>query len=1145
MSALHGLHLNLRGWSARSMVACVLATVAFSLFSLFPVSRLDAQAARNDNAQHAPRFLLAMNGGRREPMDVSRVPVLRQRLALDLEGVTVKQAITAISRESGLVIWYSDDILRRNAPVRLRAEAITVAAALTDVLMDAGVDVVFSRDGTASLVKRTATAAPAQVGIISGRVTDSISREGVGGVTITVEGTRLSTMTAADGGYTIRGVPAGIRSITARRLGFVRQSRTVTVADNESVTVDFVLVGAPTTLSEVVTTATGEQRRVELGHVVGRINADSVVKEAPISTISELLTGRVAGVQVFQDQGTVGGSVRLQVRSPNSLLLESNPIVIVDGVRYSSSQIPISIGLGQATDVAFSERTSPLNDLNPNDIASIEVVKGPSAATLYGTDAANGVILITTKRGRGGPPRWNAYARTARTSIPTFRYPDAHVGYGTTPAGSVAQFCNLFWLPQGLCVRQDSIVVVPNPLNVPENTIFGSQPMWETGLSVAGGNGGLGYYFSGSYQDATGPLQMPRAAVERLEAARGEPIPDEWGNPNTRNNLNLRANVTAQLGKADLAVQVGYVRDRTQSFPGFIFNPFSSLNGFVTGRLQTPYGFAPPEESFALQSTERTDRFVGSATAQWRPLSWLRTRAAVGLDMGARNRGSLLRRGDAPTLSFRRYATGAVADERARQFTTTGDLGASATARRGRLSFRTSVGAQYVRSLTDLLGSGGSDLPPGGSSVQEAANKSVDQTYSETVTLGGYVEEMVALNDRLFLTGALRVDGASTFGGDYDAAMYPKAGLSWLASEEPFFPRIPGLDELRLRYAFGISGLQPKPEWARPTFAVSQSGWINDQPQTVLTLTALGNPDLRPERVREHEFGFDAAGLAGRAQLGLTWFQRRTFDQIVAVPLPPGYGQRLTNLGLTKQRGFEAELSAQLVDTRPFSWNVTATHSVHRTKLLDDGGTDLSRFGFFEGRSLTARFQPELTFEDVNGDGIIGRDELQYSPLAEWVYAGESEPPISQALTTVLGFLDRRVRVSALLERRAGFVQPNDVKTAMCGRFTCPALVDATTPLAEQAEALAAFELAGIGSGFRFLEPGDYIRLRELTLALDLPPALVRRFGGRSAVVNLSGRNVALWTDFGGPDVESLDEPRSVGGIPQGRTWTIRFDLGF
>lgn len=247
-------------------------------------------------------------------------------------------------------------------------------------------------------------------------------------------------------------------------------------------------------------------------------------------------------------------------------------------------------------------------------------------------------------------------------------------------------------------------------------------------------------------------------------------------------------------------------------------------------------------------------------------------RGAVGLDVGARNRYSLLRGGDAPGRglisiagTFDDYNNGIVTDTRGRQVVTTGDLGVSASARRGRFTFRTSVGTQYVRSLTDVLVSEGSSLPPGGSSVGQAANKSSSQSYDETVTLGGYLEQRVGLNDRLFLTGALRIDGASTFGQNYTATAYPKAGVSWLASAEPFFPRVPGLDELRLRYAFGASGQQPLPQHARPAYGVTQ-GFVNDMPQDVVRLTALGNPDLRPERVREHEFGFDAAGLEGRAR---------------------------------------------------------------------------------------------------------------------------------------------------------------------------------------------------------------------------------------------------------------------------------------
>lgn len=1098
-------------------------------------------------AERGPQFLLAANGSPTR-IEASRIPILRQRISLDLRDVSMHDAITAISRQSGLQLMFSEKILSRDRAVTLRAEAITVAAALTEVLLDAEVDVLFSRSGNAALVRRSATAAPAQVGAVTGHVTDSISREGVGGATITIEGTRLSATTAADGGYTIRGVPAGNRSLTARRLGFVRQSRAVTVADNEATTVNFVLVRAPTTLSEVVTTATGDQRRVELGHVVGRINADSLVKEAPVSSLSDVLMGRVPGLQVFQSQGTVGGEVKLQVRGRNSVLLGTEPIVIVDGVRYATNAItPAGFG-------PVGERTSPLNDLNPNDIESIEVVKGPSAATMYGTDAANGVIVVTTKNGRPGPARWSAYAKTGRTSIPTGGYPDKYKAFGTRPSGQPASACALMQLATGFCARQDSIVVVPNPLNDPALTMFGAQPRQETGLSVAGGTQGVRYYFAAGVEDAVGPVVMPRAVAEFLEEQRGSGIPEDWRNPNTRTNLNLRTNVTVHLGKAgELSVRAGYIRDATRSLA--LTNPFAV--GVSQGTPTHPYGTQwDPEDVFTGISTERTDRFVGGALAHWRLAPWLLSRATVGLDLGIRHRAGLQRRGDAPNSFVQTVRQGAVSDDRARMATMTTELSATATVRRGRISSRTSMGGQHVRALTDVLASSGWNLPPGGSSVPEAATRRTTQSYIETLTLGGYLEETVGLNDRLFLTGALRADGASTFGRNYNAVVYPKAGASWLVSDEPFLPRVPGINELRLRYAYGASGQQPQPAWALPRYALTQ-GFLNDAPGTVMSLTSGGNPDVRPERVREHEFGFDAAGLGNRMRLGLTWYRRRTTDQIVTTPLAAGYGSIFTNLGLTTQRGFEAELTANVVDIRWLSWDVVARHSLHRTKLLDLGGASESRSvygtGYAEGYPLGARFLPELIYDDANSDGIIEASELQ-SPFfcdfltCEWNYAGESAPPVSQTLTSVLGLFDRRVRISALLERRAGFTQINGLKTRQCAEMSgCLPLLEAGTPLPKQAEALA----AGTSfSGYPFLESGDYTRLREVIVALDLPPVLVRFVRLRSATASLSGRNLALWTDFSGADPESSGIPSAayfnvIGGIPQGRTWAIRVDVGF
>lgn len=1102
--------------------------------------------------QQPVRFLLASNGAPPVALDVGRTPVLRQRLTLDLEGVTVREALTAISDRARLVLWYTDDVIAADRRVNLRADEITVAAALTDVLVDAGVDVVFNRDGSAVIVKRLASVAVVQAGTVAGRVTDWTSREGVAGVAITVEGTRLSTTTAADGGYTIRGVPAGNRSITARRLGFVRQSQSVTVADNESTTLDFVLVRVPSVLSEVVTTATGDQRRVELGHVVGRINADSIVKASPVSSVSELLNGRVPGLQVYTYQGTVGGQVDLRLRTPTTIQLGTEPIVVVDGMRYSNIPIDLNNRVGSRA-INAREPTSPLNDLNPNEIESIEIVKGPSAATLYGTDAANGVIVVTTKRGRPGPARWNAYIKGAKTGMPNIHYPDTYWGWRTIGGQpSLLASCSLEFVGRGFC-SQDSVTVLRNPLNDPQLTIFGSKPRWEYGANVSGGSQGLRYFFAGDFERATGPLRMPPVLADSLARKRGiQGLGDEQLEPNSFLKMNFRSNVSAEVGrKVTVNVNAGYSDRETRTFGAGLVNTYA--DAFVgpvparcvqapIGELCTgPYGSigTGPANKFSTVSAERVNRFFAVIGGHWTPTTWLTARGTSGIDMSSIHGSSLSRSGES-ILFF----NGAVGEDRGRQVATTSDLGVTANYSAGRFSSRTSAGVQYVRTLDDIVSSSGSGLPPGGSSIGEATTVQTRQTFREQVTLGSYLEEMVGFNQRLFITGALRADGASTFGRDYDVAIYPKGGVSWLISQEPMLARLPGMDEVRLRYAFGAAGQQPRPEWARPGFVLQQR--VFDGPLTnVYSVNSLGNPALRPERTREHEFGVDASALDRRVELALTWFRRKTSDQIVMVSLPPGLGVVQTNLGLTSGRGFEAQVTVRPFDIPALSWQIALQHSFHTTSLLDHGAASARRHpfgGWVEGYPLGARFMiPLLGYADANSDGIISTAELQRGDTA--VYVGESTPPRSQVLTSVVGLFNQRLRLSALVERRSGFTQLNRLASDQCRVGRCQAGVDPATPLADQATA-AALTL----SDYFLIEPGDFTRFRELSIAVDIPSSVARALGMGTAALTLQGRNLALWTRYGGADPESAAVTTTGAqeyGIPQGRSWALRFDVGF
>jgi TonB-linked SusC/RagA family outer membrane protein len=1137
----------------RRAASILLIWAAPLAIQLAVVPHAGAQGVDVAIADRAPRFLYAASA-RATPVVIEprNVAALRRRVTLHLDGVPLREALDAISRQSGLRLFYSKDLLPLEQVVRIRAEDLTVAAALTEVLFDTDVDVLLGPNDQAALVRR---AAALQGGTVTGRVTDARTQQGVSGVRVFLERTRWGTTTDNAGGYRLAEVAPGAYTLVARRIGYRPFTQPVTVEAERETTVDVALQPAPSDLEAVVVTATGEQRRLELGHVVGTIKADSLVREAPITTLSELLTARVPGLQVFQTQGTVGGRVNLLMRGPNSFNVINEPIFIVDGIRYTTAdRTPFPFSQAGGT-----EPTSPLNDINPNDIESIDVVKGPSAATLYGTDAVNGVILITTKRGRPGPARWSAYATATTSDIPTGRMPDIWWGWGTVNGipNNPDQSCTLERKASGECTQQDSVTRLRNPLKDPQFSIFAPKPTYGYGLNVSGGGPDLRYYFSADFTDATGAIRMPPPFVDQLKQQLGlAQLPEEWREPNSARNLNLRSNVSATLGRTlDLRVNAGYIRSSTNAltFAGDVYGrAFAST---YPGNPD-PWGFGQfglsPETGFARSSTDDVDRFVTSASGEFRPVGWFSTRATLGLDVLTSQKHALARQGDQP-LS-RSLRNGEVEDTRTRQLTTTADLVAQATARSGRLSTRTAVGSQYTRTLFDVVGVFGRGLAPGQTSVSGAVTEFNAYDYRESVVLGGYVEQMLGLNDRLFLTGAVRVDGASAFGRDFEAAVYPRLGASWLVTAEPFVPRIRGLDELRLRFALGTAGVQVNPAWSRPTYFL-ESGIVDGQSRQTYLLSGLGNPDLRPERTREHEFGLDATAFGGRLTLELTRFSRRTTDQIVFVPLPSGLGSFYDNLGLTTQTGFEARMNARVLDHRAVSLDLAFQHSYHTTKVLDLGRglppqffTELGAYRV--GYPLGARFfTPIKSWNDANGDGVLDFSELLFDTLT---YAGESFPPRSQTLSIVLGLLDRRVRVSALLERTSGFTQLDPYRCPSNSFVTaCRELVDWNTPLEVQARMLSAMLFNGSP------QPGDFTRLQEVTVALDLPARLTRLARLQSVTVAVSGRNLALWSKFTGPD-PNVRGPNGndiaaynvlggggASGIPLSRSYSFRVTIAF
>ena len=349
-------------------------------------------------------------------------------------------------------------------------------------------------------------------GTITGRVTAEGTGAPLSDARVLALGTNLAATTGQDGRYTLPRVRAGVVDVQVFHVGRQPRKTTVTVAAGGTVTADVVLAVAVVQLQDVVTTATGEQRKIELGNSVATLgNVSSRVEQTSITNMSDLLVGKVAGMVVIPGAFT-NGAPSIHIRGLNSLSLNNNPIYVVDGVR-------MNIGASASNGGNLSSQVSVINDLDPTTIEDVEIVKGPSAATLYGTDAANGVVVITTKKGRSGQNRWTFNAEQGRITDPS-NYLTAYMIWGHAPNATTPIRCYTFTVSAGTCVADSS-----SSLNIMKDKTGlspiadGYRNQWNA--QASGGSEMVRYFVSGGLENETGPLKMPGFSAQRLDSVAG------------------------------------------------------------------------------------------------------------------------------------------------------------------------------------------------------------------------------------------------------------------------------------------------------------------------------------------------------------------------------------------------------------------------------------------------------------------------------------------------------------------------------------------------------------------------------------------------------------------------------------------------
>jgi TonB-linked SusC/RagA family outer membrane protein len=1002
-----------------------------------------------------------------------------------------------------------------------------------------------------------------QQGSITGRVTDAATGQPVAAAQVSVVGTGVGTLTNDQGQYTIRGVNAGRHVVRVLRVGYAERRDTAVVTAGQAATVNFALQAVATTLSPVVTTATGEQRRVEVGNAIGQVDAAKAVATTAVANMGDLLVARTPGVMVFPGTQT-GAGTRVRIRGLSSLSLSNNPIYIVDGVRVEGTTGSSSVSVGGTT-------PARINDLNPEEIESIEVVRGPSAATLYGTDAANGVIVIKTKRGVAGRPRLTYFTEQG-FHVDQNQYPDAYRGWRSGSTASNTVQCFLTQVAAGACT-QDSVTKY-NLYDDPEATPNGLGYRQAHGLQVSGGSEALRYFLHGEWEDETGVLKIPEFD-QRYLAAHGLAMRPEEAHPNHLGRISARGQFNIVLSpKASVDVSTGYtsqnvrlpmsddsgvlgVAGNTYGGPGFKYNLSPTGDTLFGWRQFTPRDIY---QTFTNQAIQRS---ISSLNGDWRPMEWLSLHGTFGLDYINRTDTQLCRFANCPDIGGD-SRIGFKIDNRTNFFTYTANATAAATHRLSPvLESNTTAGVQYTRSIFDANYASGVGLPPGAVSISAAATLTASESRTESRTLGGFLEEHLAFRDRLFVTAGVRSDRNSAFGANFKTAFYPKLAVSWVASDESFFPRLGWLDQLRLRMAYGASGVQPGPtdavQFYTATRTLGESGEA-----TALVFSALGNRNLKPERSTELELGIDGTFWSNRLNVELTHYTKSSKDALVSRVLPPSLGTgstvRFENLGKVRNSGWEALITAQLIQRDGFGWDIGLNGSTNDNELVSLGGVPpivlSSTQQHREGYPLYGWWARELlSWNDKNGNGIIEYNadpavsEIVVSDTARFL--GYSNPRWILAFTNGFDVWKRRLRLGAMFDYQGGHKVYNNTERIRCAsRNNCSGLINPNASLFEQARTVAVRQhpsrtVAG------FIEDGDFIRFRELNLTFTAPEEWANRvFRGRSLTATVAARNLGiLWTKYTGVDPEAFgttgNAPSEFQAFGPPTYYVLRVSLGF
>jgi TonB-linked SusC/RagA family outer membrane protein len=930
----------------------------------------------------------------------------------------------------------------------------------------------------------------AQTGTVTGLVRDAVNLQPLAGAQLSVEGTGVGGLVNNVGRFLLLNVPAGEQTVTATLIGYGSVTQSVTVAPGATATLDFTLREQALSLEGVIVTGTaGTARRREIGNQISQVSAADI-EVAAITDVGDILQGRSTGVQINDFGGQVGGGSQIRLRGNSSMGAGNDPLIYIDGVRMESNPVTVDGEAGASP--------SALDMINPNDIERIEIVKGPAATTLYGTEASGGVVQIFTKRGTAGAPAW---ALDVDQGLRQMGHQGGSLnGEDINPTGFYLNDCTVRREYDNTAMQ---FVTIPlaNPgaeAGCPSSgSWFQAGHMQRYNLSVRGGGETATYFVSGRFDDEEGVVN-PQQAV----------------------SYGVRANISFQpFDGMDISLNNSFQRRNITWIPDG-----NNASGFLLNVMRGSADYTSGNDALVFENDifSTINQYQTSASVGWSPnVDWSH-RLNVGLDYTVMDYldWKYWDYFTAPTGSRRLDSD----QDRNVTFDYTGSFSYNPLES---VSSRLSFGGQlYEEQNYNIFGEDDSFAGPGEPEVGDGTNQDAGEGRTRVRSGGFFLQEQIGFQDKLFLTGGVRWDGFSTFGEGFGLAAYPKLSASYLLSDESFWPT--GLVEtLKLRAAWGASGKAPGVFEAEKLWSATSA----DEQEAAIVLDNFGNPDLGPERSVELELGFDASAFDSRVSLEFTWYDQTTKDALIEVAAAASTGtdnEVWSNLGEVKNWGTETSLTVVPVRSADVEWSVGAQYTTNDSEVVDLG--PLIDLGSSIQLGLPLRIQWDAILQNPGEVGV--------APVLEDGMIGRLFPTDIFALTTRLT-LWQSLTIDVLGEGQFGHVRPVGHAYQNMRRTTATNPVwPYCSPILAQWESVPGPNTNRIANSglttdqiaqchLTYSDQGiwtwdaDFIKLRSATVSWRLPEGWVP--GARNVLLSMQGKNLFTITDYVGLDPEAGD----------------------